>query len=48
MHADRLARLSFDLLEKVDRIGLEERHIRVGVEGVKPAGSVPGGARGED
>ena len=48
VHADWLAGFGLDLLQKVDRIGLEERHIRVGVESVKAAGRVPGGASGQD
>ncbi len=48
VHADRLAGFGFDLLQKVDRVGLEERHIGIGVESVKAAGGVPGRASGQD
>ena len=48
MHAYWLARLGFDLLQEVDRVGLKERHIGIGVEGVKSAGRVPGRASGQD
>ncbi len=48
VHADRLARFGFDLLEEVDRIGLQNRHVGIGVQGVKAAGCVPGGACGQD
>ena len=48
VHADRLARFGFDVLQEVDRVGLEERHVGVGVEGVEAAGGVPGRAGGQD
>ena len=38
----------FDLFQKVDRVGLEERHVRIGVESMKAAGGVPGRARGQN
>ena len=40
-------RLGLDIFEKVDRIGLEERDIRIGVERVEVAGRVPGRTRCE-
>src|ERR1700733_13112954 len=48
VHAYGLSRLGFDLLQKVDRVGLKERHIGIGVDGVKSAGRVPGRASGQD
>ena len=48
MHADGLAGFGLDLLQKVDRIGLKERHIGIGVERMKSAGGVPGRASGQD
>ena len=48
MHPDGLAGFALDLLQKVDRIGLEQRHIRVGVESMKTAGGVPGRASGQN
>ena len=48
VHADRLAGFGFDLFQEVDRIGLENRHVGVGVERVKAAGRVPRRARGQD
>ena len=48
VHADRLARFGFDLLQEVDRVGLQDRHVGVGVEGVEAAGGVPGRTRGQD
>ena len=48
MHADGLAGFGLDLLQKVDRVGLKERHIGIGVESMKSAGGVPGRASGQD
>ena len=48
VHADRLAGFGLHLLQEVDRIGLEERHVGIGVERVEIAGGVPGRARGQD
>ena len=48
VHADRLAGFGFDLLQEVDRIGLQNRHVGIGVESVKAAGGVPGRAGGQD
>jgi hypothetical protein len=48
MHADRLAGLGFDVFQKVNRVGLEERHVRIGVESMKSASGVPGRAGGQD
>ena len=48
VHADRLTRLRLDLPEEVDRVGLKDRHVRVGVERVKAARRVPRGAGGQD
>ena len=48
MHADRLAGLGLDLLEEVDRIGLQDSHIRIGVERMETARGVPRRAGGED
>ena len=42
MHADRLARLGLDLLQEIDRVGLQDRHVGIGVQRMKPAGGVPG------
>ncbi len=42
MHADRLAGFGLDFLQKVDRVGLEKRHVGVGVESMKAAGGMPG------
>ena len=48
VHADRLARFGFDVPQEVDRVGLQERHVGVGVEGVEAAGGVPRRAGGQD
>ena len=48
VHADRLARFGLDVLQEVDRVGLQDRHVGVGVERVEAAGSVPGRSRGQD
>ena len=37
MHADGLAGLGFDLPQEVDRVGLKERHVGIGVERMKIA-----------
>ena len=41
VHADRLAGLRFDFLQEVDRVGLQDRHVRVGVERVEAARRMP-------
>ena len=48
VHADRLARFGFDFLQEVDRIGLQDRHVGIGVESVEAAGGVPRRAGGQD
>ena len=48
VHADRLAGFRFDLLQKVDRVGLQDRHVGVGVERVEAAGGVPRRTRGQN
>ena len=40
--------LGFDLLQEVDCIGLEDRHVGIGVESMEAAGGMPGRARGQD
>ena len=47
VHADRLSGFRLDLLQKVDRVGLQERHVRIGVESMKAAGGVPGRTSGQ-
>ena len=47
VHSDRLARLRLDVLEEVDRVGLQDRHVRIGVQGVESARRVPGRTGGE-
>src|SRR5271166_4411299 len=47
VHADRLAGLRFDFLKEVDRIGLQDRHVRIGVERMEAARCMPGRTRGE-
>ena len=48
MHADRLTRFLLDLLEEVDRVGLQNGHVRIGVQRVKAARRMPGRPRGQD
>ena len=44
---DILARFRPDLAQQVDGVGLERRHVRVGVERMDAAGRVPGRSGGE-
>ena len=48
VHADGLAGFGLDLLQKVDRVGLKQRHVGIGVQRMKSAGGVPGRASRQD
>ncbi len=48
VHPDRVARFRFDLLEQIDRVGLKDRHVRIGVERMESARRVPRGAGGQN